>query len=43
MAGVELLERPLINIVNLIWSFDRASEQVYLLLVKRASAPYKNR
>ena len=43
MSEVELLERPLINIVNLIWSFDRTTEQVYLLLVKRASEPYQNR
>ena len=36
------LERPYINIVNLIWSFDRLTQQVNLLLLKRANAPYQD-
>ena len=35
----ELLERPYINIVNVIWSFDRETNQVNMLLVKRANEP----
>lgn len=37
----ELLERPYINIVNVIWSFDRETNQVNMLLVKRANEPEK--
>lgn len=37
----ELLERPYINIVNVIWSFDRETSQVNMLLVKRANEPEK--
>ena len=37
----ELLERPYINIVNVIWSFDREINQVNMLLVKRANEPEK--
>lgn len=36
------LERPYINIVNLIWSFDRTTQQVNLLLLKRAHKPYQD-
>lgn len=35
-----VLEHPLITITNLIWSFDHTTQQVNLLLVKRAEAPY---
>lgn len=38
-----ILERPFINIVNLIWSFDRSTNQVYLLLLKRAHTPCQGR
>lgn len=31
-----------VNIVNLIWSFDRHTDQVNLLLVKRANQPAQN-
>lgn len=37
-----ILEHPLINITNIIWSFDRISNKVNLLLVKRASEPYQD-
>ncbi|WP_461218186.1 NUDIX hydrolase [Lapidilactobacillus salsurivasis] len=34
-----ILEQPLITITNIIWSFDRATGQLQLLLVQRASEP----
>ncbi|WP_125768552.1 NUDIX domain-containing protein [Lapidilactobacillus wuchangensis] len=37
-----ILERPLITITNIIWSFDRATQQIQVLLVKRAHAPFKD-
>ncbi|GBG94455.1 NUDIX family hydrolase [Ligilactobacillus salitolerans] len=39
MQDEERLTQVQINIVNLIWSFDRAENQVNLLLVKRAEEP----
>ncbi|WP_246147563.1 NUDIX hydrolase [Secundilactobacillus folii] len=37
------MAKPLtINITNIIWSFDRQSQQVNLLLVKRADEPFAN-
>ncbi|MFD1483660.1 NUDIX domain-containing protein [Lacticaseibacillus baoqingensis] len=38
---VNRLEHPMITITNLIWSFDHAAQQVNLLLVRRADAPYQ--
>lgn len=43
MTEVQLLERPYINIVNLIWSFDRQTEKMHLLLVKRANEPFRGK
>lgn len=37
-----ILERPLITITNIIWSFDRATQQIQVLLVKRAAEPFAN-
>ncbi len=43
MADLDfVLEHPLINITNIIWSFDRKNDNVNLLLVKRSAEPYKN-
>ncbi len=36
-----LLERPYINIVNIIWSYDRLADEVNMLLVRRANDPEK--
>lgn len=41
MATTNVLEQPYINITNIIWSFDHATNQVNILLVKRDNAPYK--
>lgn len=40
MDQTSILERPYINITNIIWSFDRVTKQVNILLVKRNAAPY---
>ncbi|EHO54103.1 NrtR DNA-binding winged helix domain-containing protein [Lentilactobacillus kisonensis] len=40
MATSNILERPFINITNIIWSFNRATNQVNILLVKRDNSPY---
>ncbi|MCH4057316.1 NUDIX domain-containing protein [Lapidilactobacillus gannanensis] len=37
-----ILERPLITITNIIWSFNQATQQIQVLLVKRAHDPFKN-
>jgi len=37
-----VIERPYINITNLIWSFDQQTNQVNLLLVKRSEWPFEN-
>ncbi|MFD1670609.1 NUDIX domain-containing protein [Agrilactobacillus yilanensis] len=37
-----ILEKPLITITNIIWSFDRTTKQLQVLLVKRAQPPYQN-
>ncbi len=42
MATTNVLEQPYINITNIIWSFDHATNQVNILLVKRDNAPYRN-
>ncbi|WP_125580849.1 NUDIX hydrolase [Levilactobacillus cerevisiae] len=36
------MDTPAITITNLIWSFDRTTQQVNLLLIKRAEAPFQN-
>ena len=36
------LERPYITITNVIWSFDYDTQQVKVLLIKRADEPFKN-
>jgi ADP-ribose pyrophosphatase YjhB (NUDIX family) len=35
------LERPYITITNIIWSFDWRTQQINVLLIKRADAPFK--
>lgn len=42
MAYSNILERPYINITNIIWSFDRTTNQVNILLVKRDQTPYNH-
>lgn len=36
------LERPYITITNVIWSFDYDTQQVKVLLIRRADEPFKN-
>ncbi|MCH4172444.1 MAG: NUDIX domain-containing protein [Lactobacillus sp.] len=40
MDNPAILEQPYITITNIIWSFDRETNQLQVLLVKRASNPY---
>lgn len=36
------MAQPAITITNIIWGFDRTTQQVTVLLLKRAEAPYQN-
>lgn len=38
----EILAQPYITITNIIWSFDRVTQQLQVLLIKRANSPYAN-
>ncbi len=40
MDQASILERPYINITNIIWSFDRTTNEVNILLVKRNTDPF---
>lgn len=37
-----ILAKPLITITSVIWSFDRTTQKLQILLVKRANAPYQD-
>lgn len=37
----EIIARPLITITNIIWSFNPATQQPQILLIKRANSPFK--
>lgn len=39
----KIVERPLITITNLIWSFNKETHRVQLLLVKRKDEPFADR
>ena len=39
----KIVERPLITITNLIWSFNKETHRVQLLLVKRKDQPFADR
>ncbi|MCT4392733.1 NUDIX hydrolase, partial [Lactobacillus delbrueckii] len=39
----KIVERPLITITNLIWSFNKEKHRVQLLLVKRKDEPFADR
>lgn len=38
----EIIARPLITITNIIWSFNRQTHEMQLLLIKRSEAPFKD-
>lgn len=38
-----MINRPLISITNVIWSFDYSTESLCILLLKRAQDPYKGK
>ncbi|APX71679.1 NUDIX domain-containing protein [Companilactobacillus allii] len=38
-----MINRPLISITNVIWSFDSNSESLVILLLKRSQDPYKGK
>lgn len=40
MDSANILEQPYINITNIIWSFDKVTNQVNILFVKRNNDPY---
>lgn len=40
-ADPMILVRPLVTITNIIWSFDRLTDSVQVLLVKRSDHPYQ--
>jgi len=37
----EVINRPLISITNVIWSFDTVTKQLSVLMIQRDSAPFK--
>lgn len=41
MSEAEIVARPLITITNIIWSFNRETHQMQILLIKRADEPFK--
>ena len=38
----EIIARPLITITNIIWSFNRQTHEMQLLLIKRSESPFKD-
>ncbi|WP_125762105.1 NUDIX domain-containing protein [Companilactobacillus hulinensis] len=38
-----MINRPLISITNVIWSFDRNTDTLLILLLKRSEEPYKGK
>lgn len=40
MDSVSILEQPYINITNIIWSFDKTTNKVNILFVKRDNEPF---
>ena len=38
----EIIARPLITITNIIWSFNRQTHEMQLLLIKRSEAPFQD-
>lgn len=41
MTGSQVVNRPLISITNVIWSFDQVTQQLIVLLLQRSQAPFK--
>jgi len=41
MDGKQVVNRPLISITNVIWSFDAATQQLLVLLLQRSEAPFQ--
>jgi ADP-ribose pyrophosphatase YjhB (NUDIX family) len=37
-----VLERPLITVTDIVWGFDQTTQQVNVLLIKRADQPFQN-
>jgi len=42
MTTEPIVNRPLISITNIIWSFDQATQKLQLLLLQRAEAPFQS-
>jgi len=42
MTTAPVVNRPLISITNIIWSFDQATQQLQLLLLQRSEAPFQS-
>ncbi|BDZ31464.1 NUDIX domain-containing protein [Lactiplantibacillus sp. WILCCON 0030] len=41
MRDQQVVNRPLISITNVIWSFDQTTQQLLVLLLQRSQAPFK--
>ena len=38
----EIISRPIVTVTNVIWSYDFTTEEVVVLLAKKADEPFKH-